>query len=176
MEWFKGRVGLGTVVALGVLALAAPGLAQGNAKDVVVVNDASQAVPVRVVDRQVSTPWQHAFRLDWADSVDFASSSYQVPADKRLVIEYGSFFVYLPSSGQTVFVRIRTTIGGSTLLHTVAVQSRGDYGVLKQFEAAHLVKIYADPGSTVTVSAGRLPAVETAGGFMTLSGLLVDVP
>jgi hypothetical protein len=176
MMRIKEFVGLAAGVALGILTGAAPGLAQGATKDVVVVNGTHQAVPVRSVDRPAETPWQFEFALDWADGVGNATSTYQVPANKRLVIEYGSYSAYLPPSGQNIFVRIQTSAGGGTLFHSLDVQARGDYGVLKQFGAAHTVKIYADAGSTVTVSAGRVPFVDPANSFMTLSGLLVDVP
>jgi len=60
--------------------------------------------------------------------------------------------------------------------HNLAVQKQEDYGVLKQFSAAHLVRIYADPGSTVQVSAGRVPANSIANGTVTLSGHFENVP
>ena len=75
-----------------------------------------------------------------------------------------------------MFVRIVTTAGGAGAFHTLAVQNQGDYGVLKQFGAAHVVRIYADPGSTVQVSAGRVPSNNTAACTVTLSGHFENVP
>ena len=45
-----------------------------------------EPVPVRVVDLAFHDP----FPFDFADGQDFAIATYQVPAGKRLVIEYAS--------------------------------------------------------------------------------------
>ena len=55
-------------------------------------------------------------------------------------------------------------------------RSAEDYGLLKQFEAAHEVRIYSDPGTIVRVSLGRLPSTRMASGSVTLSGRLEPVP
>jgi len=75
-----------------------------------------------------------------------------------------------------MFVRILTAAGGGSAFHTLAVQKQEDYGVLKQFGAAHMVRIYADPGSIVQVSAGRVPFGSTANCTLTLSGHFENVP
>ncbi len=143
-------------------------------RDVVVVNETDQAVPVRDVGREAREPFHRQFALDWSDGSGFSTASYSVPSGKRLVVEYASLSAYLPASGQTMFVRITTSVGGAEAFHTLALQKREDYGVLKQFEGAHLVRLYADPATTVRVAAGRLPAADTANCTLTLSGYLVD--
>lgn len=170
-----------TLALLGTILLAAGVSAEEAEKgrrptDVRVINGPDQAVPVRNVEREVRQPFQRQFALDWQDGVDLAEAEYQVPAGKRLVVEYASFWAYLPPNGQTVFVRIVTSVSGSQAFHTIALQKREDYGVLKQFDGAHLVHLHADPGSTVRVSAGRLPFTGLANAGLTLSGYLVDVP
>jgi hypothetical protein len=141
-----------------------------------VVNDTDQAVPVREVGRETREPFHRQFVLDWSDGSGFSTGSYSVPSGKRLVVEYASLSAYLPPSGQTMFVRVTTTVGGADAFHTLAVQKREDYGLLKQFEGAHLVRLYADSATTVRVAAGRLPAAEVANCTLTLSGYLVEVP
>lgn len=150
--------------------------ARARARDVRVVNEADEALPVREVGREAREPFQHQFALDWPEANDFVFATYSVPSGKRLVVEYASAWAYLPATGQTMFVRMTTTAGGSSAFHTLALQKREDYGVLKQFEGAHLVRLYADPATTVRVSVGRVPAVGTANCTVTLSGYLVDVP
>lgn len=71
--------------------------------------------------------------------------------DKRLVVEYSSLFAYLSPSGQSMFIRIRTTVGGNDAVHKLTILQREDYGVLKQFDAGHVVKIYADSTRPVSV-------------------------
>ena len=92
------------------------------------------------------------------------------------MIEYASLSAYLQPEGQSMFVRIETVSGGAGGFHTLAVQKQEDYGVLKQFAAAHLVRLYADPGSTVKVSVGRVPFNNTANCTLTLSGHFENVP
>jgi hypothetical protein len=148
---------------------------------------ADPSVPVRVINTPLPVtvtnptltiqikPFQRQFTLDWVDGEDLVTGSYQVPAGFRLVIEYASLSAYLQPEGQSMFVRILTTAGGTTAFHALAVQKQEDFGVLKQFGAAHPVRIYADPGSTVQVSAGRVPLAGTANCTLTLSGHLENV-
>jgi hypothetical protein len=155
-----------------------PGMAAAAPpQPVLVTNTHKEAVPVRVMPE---APFHFQFVLDMADGQSLATSTYTVPAGKRLVVEYASFSAYLPSDGQTVFVRIVTTTGTgyatSDAFHTLHIQKREDYGALKQFEAAHTVRIYADPGTSVRVSLGRLPWTSLASGNVTLSGRLESVP
>ena len=121
-------------------------------------------------------PLHRQFALDWPDGIDEAMGTYVVPADKRLVVEYASLFAYLPTSGQSMFIRILTSVDGDNAFHNLAVRQREDYGVLKQFDAGHVVKIYADPGTTVQIKVGRTPFTGPANANLTLSGHLVDVP
>jgi len=182
---FVGRAGLASV--LGLAMLTGAGSVQAHSapkerdrgrddKQVVVVNEDDEAIPVRVVGRDPFQPFQRPFSLEWPDGQDLVTSTYTVPAGKRLVIEYASLSAYLQAEGQSMFVRILTTAGGASAFHNLAVQKQEDYGVLKQFSAAHLVRIYADPGSTVQVSAGRVPANSIANGTVTLSGHFENVP
>lgn len=136
----------------------------------------TNTVPVRVVGREASQPFQRQFTLDWQDGQDLATGTYQVPPGKRLVIDYASLFAFLQPGGQSMTVRIVTTVNGSDGFNTLALQRQADYGVLPQFGAAHLVRIYADPGSTVRVSVGRTPFTSTASCAVTLSGHFEDVP
>jgi hypothetical protein len=179
----------GSTAVLGLVLLASAAWADSRPKDrneegkegnhrsrVVVVNGPTQAVPVQVVGKVAAQPFQHQFALDWPDGTGLATGSYVVPAGKRLVIEYASMSAYLQPDGQSMFVRIVTTVAGGDAFHNLAVQKQEDYGVLKQFGAAHLVRIYADPGSSVRVSAGRVPFDSTANCAVTLSGHFEDVP
>ena len=185
----RSVVRAGSVAVLGLLLWAGASVDRADAgsgdqegkgadkeKAVVVVNGPGQAVPVAVVARPATQPFQRQFSLDWPDGEGFATASMQVPAGKRLVIEYASLAAYLQPDGQSMFVRIATTSDGGTAFHTLAVQKQEDYGVLKQFGAAHLVRIYAEPGTAVQVSAGRVPFASTANCWVTLSGHYEDVP
>ena len=161
-----------------VLAMGAGTAAAAPPQDVRIVNVPKEPVPVKAVP--TDTPFHQQFALDFPLAQDFAQATYLVPAGKRLVIEYASLSAYLPSDGETIFVRIITTTGNgygtSDAFHTLHIQKREDYGVLKQFEAAHTVRIYANAGTSVRVSMGRLPGSGTANASVTLSGRLENVP
>jgi hypothetical protein len=154
----------------GVAAAAPP-------QPVFVTNTVKDPMPVRIVPE---ASFHHQFALDSVDGQGLVTSTYTVPPNKRLVVEYASMSAYLPPDGQTVFVRIITTTGDGygigDAFHTLHIQKREDYGLLKQFEAAHEVRIYSDPGTIVRVSLGRLPSTGMASGSVTLSGRLEPVP
>lgn len=164
---------------LSVVAL--PGLASGHPPavgvrivDTPVPVSVTSSVPVRVV-REERQPFQRQLGLDWVDGLDLATSTLEVPAGHRFVIEYASLSAFLPG-GQSMFIRILTTSSGLNAFHTLDVRRGEDWGVLEQFGAAHLVRIYADPGTTIRVSAGRTPAAGSANCSLTLSGYLEPVP
>jgi hypothetical protein len=162
-----------------VVATLALGAGQGLAGEYAVpVKITNTPVPVTVTNpvATVQEPFQHQFSLDWPDGQGLVTGTYYVPAGRRLVIEYASLSAYLPPTGQAMFVRVVTTVNGSGAFHTLAVQRQEDYGVLKQFGAAHLVRIFADPGSMVQVSVGRVPSTSTANCNVTLSGFFQAVP
>jgi hypothetical protein len=164
-----------------VSALAVPGFASGRPPavgvrivDTPVPVAVTSSVPVQVVG-EARQPLQRQFSLDWAAGVDLATGTFVVPTGQRFVIEYASLSAYLPD-GQTMFLRVVTTVNGSDAFHTMDVRRGDDWGVLAQFGAAHPVRIYADPGSTIRVSAGRVAATGTANCTLTVSGYLEPVP
>jgi len=157
----------GLVALLGVVLLAGADARRANAQ---------QGAGRERAEVRASQPFQRQFALDWADGQDLVEASYQVPPGKRLVIEYASLSAYLQPEGQSMFVRIVTTVSGGDAFHNLAVQKQEDWGVLKQFGAAHTVKVYADPGSRVRVSVGRTPFGNTANATVTLSGRLEALP
>jgi hypothetical protein len=168
------------LAAVFVLASAPRARAQGGpaAKDVVVTNTPANPVPVRNVDEGSRQPFQRPFSVNLAPTESFGEATFTVPAGKRIVVEYASLRASLPP-GQTVFVNIVTTTAGQSAFHPVLISDQGMYGVLHLVGASHQTRIYADPGTTITVQFGRDPSAGAPGGanfFMTLSGYRVDVP
>lgn len=173
MSTLARRVGPAAVAVMlwsGAAAAAPP-------QPVLVTNTTKDAVPVRIMPE---APFHQQLALDWVDGQDLATNSYTVPAGQRLVIEYASLSAYLPPDGQSIFVRIVTHTGngyGTTdAFHTLHIQKREDWGLLKQFEAAHTVSIHANPGTSVRVSIGRTPYAGMASANVTLSGRLESIP
>ena len=102
-QWTRAAMAAGACAVLvsgsARMALAAPPV---PAIPVTVKNTPSDPVPVRPV--RVDEPFQQAFDLAFADGEGLAISSYTVPANKRLVIEYASLAAYLPPDFKDAFV------------------------------------------------------------------------
>jgi len=82
---------------------------------------------------------------------------FTVPDDRYLVIEYVSFraFAGLNLDSETrVSLRVITTVGGNYTDHLISPVPLVSREIGEQ-RGGHLVKIYADPGSTVTMIANR---------------------
>jgi hypothetical protein len=115
------------------------------------------------------------------DLVEFgqsvASDSYQVPAGKRLVVEFISARVNVPS-GQTPLVSANASTGATGFAIPVELQGVGNGNAF--YAGATPVLDFAAPGSFYTVSlerqlpGGGLPT-GSSGGFVYLSGYLIPV-
>jgi hypothetical protein len=110
---------------------------------------------------------------------------YQVPAGKRLVIEYASFQAcVLP--GQATGMRITTEVGGELATHDIdsAPASAGpgspawacNTGASSFAARGQQVRLYADPGTFVGVEGSRDSNIGNVSFRMAISGYLVDVP
>jgi hypothetical protein len=181
---------LKALATLGVLlgtASAAPSV------PVTVTNDPAHAVPVTVqgIVKLGSDP-APAAAITAAGSCPQPCSAtwyadvpvYTVPAGKRLVIEYVSGFVRLPAGAQAI-LEIVTAVDGTYLfadggLKTSELPVDHVLGPVTQagnsFSVASSLRLYADPGTTVTFHVD----VETPNGtidyaLVRISGYLVDI-
>lgn len=104
-----------------------------------------------------------------------------VPSGKRLVIEFVSVRMFVPT-GQTPDVRIGTSSigfapGTTKVFHTIALVSRLKSGVaFDTYETSQSVRLYAAPGTEVTLVAGRSSTSGDAIFNITFIGYLVDLP
>jgi hypothetical protein len=96
-----------------------------------------------------------------------------IPANKRLVIEYASATVGpVPSGTQVRFVQLRTFIGKKEAYHNVSQDFVGPFELV----FGQMVKLYSDYSATMCVArAGQI--VDTVLPVSaTISGYLVDMP
>jgi len=134
------------------------------------------------ITRDSDAPARHPFQRFGYFSIDSpawgASDSFTVPAGKELVIEYLSIRSNIVSGGNQIvtYSLTNTGMGGIGLFsyvpQTTIVSTFGTIGYL----ADRLVRIYCDPGSTVTVQALRNGSAGSDTVSYTLSGHLIDVP
>ena len=124
-----------------------------------------------------TNPFQTSVTLSLPNGTGGQNAAFQVPAGKRLVIEYVSGDAFMPT-GQKCLFSIFTSLAGQAtgtqhVLETVAL---GKFGATDQFRTAQVVRLFADPGTTVMLRADRDLATGTATARMSLSGQLVAVP
>ena len=122
-------------------------------------------------------PFQASVEIQLPPGTGGQNGSVTVPKGKRLVIEYVSGEAFLPT-GQKCLFSVITSLKGQTTgtRHYLESAPYGKFGAPDYFRAAQLVRLYADPGTTVMLRADR----DLAGGDglarMSLSGYLINVP
>jgi hypothetical protein len=129
---------------------------------------------VRDVDNPARQPVQaHAFCV--AGPSGCQETIYTVPAGKRLVIEQLSFADESGTEGAVAAWSIDTMVGGGLQHHRFPVTAPTvTINNVHIGQAVHLVRLYADAGTSVTGAAAQNPP----GGNFTfvMSGHLVNVP
>lgn len=163
-------VAVGALTAVISIATTTPSTA-APVQPVLVTNSTSKPVPTR----QAASPFQRTLRTDFAADQLGASVTFTVPAGKQLTIEYASMNAMIDNGLVTTF-GLSTTAGGERADHLLTVTSQGAAGGFgESFIGAQAVRIYADPGTTVTLGAGR--QVGGRGVFVaSISGTLVKTP
>jgi hypothetical protein len=172
------RRGVGTVsgvVAAAVVLLMFAGAGSAAAvvlQRVLVTNTAAAPVQARDVDRAAQEPFQKNFRMAFDPGQLGTSATFTVPNRKRLVLEYvsGNFAT---ENGMIVIFSVTTTVAQVTADHRVVLDPQGAAGGLPaSFTGAQELRLYADPGTTVTLYSGRQQG-GTGGGSAAVSGYLV---
>jgi hypothetical protein len=138
----------------------------------------SGTVFVRDVDNPARQPFQIGFPFTMNSGTEQVFQSITVPDGKRLVIEYVSMGSGSVPVGQHLFIILRTFVGGVGAFHYVAVTPQGRLAppnVADTFVASQPMRVYADPGTTVTIQMQRDSGYAACGPNLTVSGYLVDV-
>ncbi|TRX73722.1 hypothetical protein [Pseudomonas mangiferae] len=86
--------------------------------------------------------------------------SFEVPGDKRLVIETVSIRLETPHDQQATSVSVRTDVNGVTAWHEIPFSKSATFTTafrttINLYTGASPVRLYADPGSTVYVLTQR---------------------
>jgi hypothetical protein len=167
----------------------APGTSVGLTPGTSVMIDSTVGDPVRVRNVNDAIQPAQAQIACISPSVTIGCGPvtiYTVPAGKRLVIEYASMSAcMLP--GQTATLTVSTEVGSTLVHHLVNVTppaaGPGTGAIGCNLPAAssvtavgQQVRLYADPGTTVTVEGDRNSNTGAANFVFSISGYLVDVP
>jgi hypothetical protein len=153
-------------------------------REVIVANNSSEAVPVKLVsskaaiptrdvDQPARNPFQAKVRIDLPPGQCCENGFVDVPAGKRLVIEYASA---LGLAGDETFnFEVGTLLNGH-----LSFDQQHYLPVLQQQQgsstAGQAVRIYADAGPGRVMLRASRSGSGLAVAFMTVSGHLVDVP
>jgi hypothetical protein len=105
------------------------------------------------------------------NSIAGGSTPYTVPTDRQLIIEDASTQVYL-RTGEWAIVRLLTKAGARSAGHTIAALS-ATHG-FAYYSAGRTMKLYADPGTEVSMDAGW-GSFQSVSASVCFSGLLEPV-
>jgi hypothetical protein len=176
----------GSLTVTGAVGLAAGTtvkLAPGSSVQI----DSTVANPVRVRNVNDAIQPVQAFAQCATTSIGCVPTFYTVPLGKRLVIEYASMSVCgLP--GVAAQLTISTMISGAFVQHVLntapPASSPGSSAIgcnsglaSSNTSIGQVVRLYADPGTSVLVEGDRADGVAGNASFsFSMSGYLVDVP
>jgi hypothetical protein len=130
--------------------------------------DSSTPLSVSTIDDAARQAFEEAGTVGFATSV--ATLEFTVPEGKRLVIEFASFSVDIPTGQQVLEFRIQTRRVG----HLLVPSSTGAFFGSDHFVASQDLRLYADGGTTVQLVGRR--GTNTGAGVMyaAVSGYLID--
>ncbi len=169
-------VNVGTLPAVQLAPGAAVGIA-GTAS-VQITNNPSEPVPVRDAATANRTPFQTAATVQLQDGFESGASFVAVPAGKRLVIEYTSAAGFAPPGQKLIFSLFTETDDGihptTITQHYLLSTPYGSFGNADAFLAGQVVKLFADPGTSLELFASRSASSGTATVFFSISGYFED--
>lgn len=116
-------------------------------------------------------PFQTHVEVTLVVGTEGQNGSFQVPKDKRLVIEYISGEGFVPAPQKMIFGLI-CTASGKQVRHYLGSNTVGNFGSPSYFWNSGMVKFYADPGTMVTLRFDRDHPEKEAIARMSLSGYL----
>ena len=128
-------------------------------------------LPVTVVGASAPQPFHVSFFIPNGTG---APPRFVVPAGKRFVVEDASC-AGTDANDTLLGLSISTTVAGANTVHLCPFDVRVNLGIMS-YRGARPMRIYADPGTTVTVNFDGQGVGPGALLSATLSGQLVDVP
>ncbi len=126
----------------------------------------------------IKDPALSAFQKELHLDSGNTSGSFDVPNNKRLVIEYLSIRATTPNGTRFLSFDLRTTLNGDHVSHSVIPAYSGSGVSHDLFILQNKVRIYADTnaGGEVRVSVNRSGTEESGIVDITISGYLLDLP
>jgi hypothetical protein len=134
-----------------------------------------KCTPVCDVENPARHAFQAAVEITLPNGTGGQNGFVAVPQGKRLVIEYASGEAFLPTGQKGLFSVITTLQGATTgTRHYLQTQPMGKFGAPDYFRAGQVVRLYADPGTTVMLRIDRDLATGDGLARMSISGYLLN--
>jgi hypothetical protein len=97
-------------------------------------------------------PFQFTARADWEDGKLQTEVVFDVPKDKRLVIENISADIECPIGQEIISTQVKTIVNNVEAWHAVFVPKTATFeNKLGTYSGGQRVRVYADPGTEVAV-------------------------
>ena len=144
-----------------------------------VVNSLQGPLSVQQRDEPARHAFQFPFNTQMNNGSGGVSVNFQVPAGKILVIEYSSVLLVVITGQALNYCEIQTTVGGQAQSSFLApnVPTGADLGGgVTAIVAAQPMKVYSDPGSTVSLTCQRSATGNVGTLRGSLSGYMLDTP
>ena len=149
-----------------------------NQPNVFVTNSAANPVPTRDVDNPARQPFQQDQVISIHAGTFGGDATFTVPKGKRLVIEFVSIHVSYPTGQKPTFAFLQVETANSNKFpnnHNFVLTFQAPDLNSDVFAGASPTRLYADPGTTVTLSLRRNSSIGEGLGSMSVSGYLVDL-
>ncbi|MGH9863596.1 MAG: hypothetical protein ACRD35_09255 [Candidatus Acidiferrales bacterium] len=141
--------------------------------------DVNGVALVRDDDNPARQPYQAAIDVDLVNLSSQTCTSFNVPADHELVIEYFSAEAHLPTGQKVLRFEVAPTVGGSTIIHRFGATFQGTEagGLTDQFITSQETRLYVDPGlNKGQACIFRNSSSGAASADVSISGYLVALP
>lgn len=136
-------------------------------------------VPIRDIENPARQPYQNDEILSTPAGLLGDNATFTVPSDKRLVIEFVSFSANWPAGQYTTrfFIGVCNAAGGTcpTSYYVAPSAPVAEFGGEVFSVGSSPVRLYADPGTEVTVGVRRNATTGEGLASVSVSGYLVDV-
>jgi len=171
----SGSVNAAITGSVGITGTPVVNAQSPNAPATVINSQAITPVVVRDMDERARHPFQHQFFCGTSPgSTSFCGDSFSVPAGKELVIEYLEMRASESGGNNMDYLTLGTTTGGTTQTHyyppgTLISPTLGRLN-------HEIVRLYADPGTSITLSGVATSTTGAVGFVVGVSGYLIDLP
>ena len=120
-------------------------------------------------------PIEQLLAFELTDGQGSADASFVVPKSKRLVIEFVTavFTVQIGQKAVVTFFVQTAGVGPPGFVHSLVLVAQGTF-TGDVFAESQLLRLYADPGSTVLFQFARSQASGVASGNISVTGYLED--